>query len=384
MMKAAEIEQVGNFNFTSRNSQDAPFEKGIHSDPSTRRPSFKIPFLSEKQKYTSQVEIGGCSLIQKKDFCSTKSNEKTVGMQEHSAFPRKYTNHIAGKVSEQGALDDIPMEIVELMAKNQYERCLSDGEYEKHQETTQKENPPARRNGVIKIGEPTKQKAVDFFSQADRNSFGMRATGKNWFPCGTGDVVGNRSCYANFHTPGPRNTCQSIPQQSKEADHLWSSMMSNHMPFVYSIPPKCVTQSTNVDVFPHSSGSMLKENMNGDRELKFLNKNAANLGKQNRNFGSETLIRARAEYPFTGKHNGIELNQKPMGSLDLYSNETIPAMHLLSLMDAGVQSSAPVNMDVNSKVLKRPSILQNPEPKEFPRLDNVAFKAVNTVKHPTV
>ncbi|KAJ6406373.1 hypothetical protein OIU84_009984 [Salix udensis] len=444
VMKAAEIEQVGNFNFTSRNSQDAPFEKGIHSDPSTRRPSFKIPFLSEKQKYTSQVEIGGCSLIQKKDFCSTKSNEKTIGMQEHSAFPRKYTNHIAGKVSEQGALDDIPMEIVELMAKNQYERCLSDGEYEKHQvettsssrrsqmmnfsqvyglgglslfhqETTQKENPPARRNGVIKIGEPTKQKAVDFFSQADRNSFGMRRLEKTGSPVGfgtflqhqekpsrrvqhsasisnvqnisqnckqTGDVVGNRSCYANFHTPGPRNTCQSIPQQSKEADHLWSSMMSNHMPFVYSIPPKCVTQSTNVDVFPHSSGSMLKENMNGDRELKFLNKNAANLGKQNRNFGSETLIRARAEYPFTGKHNGIELNQKPMGSLDLYSNETIPAMHLLSLMDAGVQSSAPVNMDVNSKVLKRPSILQNPEPKEFPRLDNVAFKAVNTVKHP--
>ncbi|KAF9681123.1 hypothetical protein SADUNF_Sadunf06G0192800 [Salix dunnii] len=443
MMKAAEIEQVGNFNFTSRNSQDAPFEKGIHSDPSTRRPSFKIPFLGEKQKHISQVEIGGCSLMQKKDFCSAKSNEKTIGMQEHSAFPRKYTNQIAGKMSEQGALDDIPMEIVELMAKNQYERCLSDGEYEKHQvetpsssrsqmmnfsqvygvgglslfhqETTQKENPPARRNGVIKIGEPTKQKAVDFFSQADRNSFGMRRLEKTCSPVGfgsflqhqekpprrvqhsasisniqnisqnckqTGDVVGNRSCYANFHTPGPCNTCQSVPQQSKEADHLWSSMMSNHMPFVYSIPPKCVTQSTNVDVFPHSSGSMVKENMNGDRELKYLNKNAANLGKQNRNFGSETLIRACAEYSFTGKHNGIELNQKPMGSLDLYSNETIPAMHLLSLMDAGVQSSAPINMDVNSKVLKRPSIIQNPEPKEFPRLDNLAIKAANTVKHP--
>ncbi|KAL9400204.1 hypothetical protein Peur_009165 [Populus x canadensis] len=447
MRKAAEIEHVGNFNFNSKIAQDAPFEKGIRSDPSTKRPSFKIPFLSEKQKYNFQVEIGGCSLMQKKDFCNTKSNEKTIGMQEHSAFPRKDINQRADKLSEQGALDDIPMEIVELMAKNQYERCLPDGEYEKrqlettsssrrsqmmnfsqvyglgglslfHQETTQKQNPPARRNGIIKIGEmeeSTKQKAVDFFSQADRNSFNMRRLEKTGSPVGfgpflqhqekppsrvqpsacisnvqnisqnckqIGDVVGNRSCYANFHTPGPCNTCQSIPQQSKEANHLWSSMMSNHMPFVYSIPPKCVTQSTNVNVFPHSSGSILKENMNGDRELKFLNKNAANLGKQNRNFGSETLIRARSEYPFAGKHNGIELNQKPIGSLDLYSNETIPAMHLLSLMDAGVQSSAPINMDVNSKFLKRPSITHNPEPKEFSRLDTGAFKAVNTVKHP--
>jgi hypothetical protein len=66
MRKATEIEHVGNFNFTSKIAQDAPFEKGIRSDPSTKRPSFKIPFLSEKQKYNFQVEIGGCSLMQKK------------------------------------------------------------------------------------------------------------------------------------------------------------------------------------------------------------------------------------------------------------------------------------------------------------------------------
>jgi hypothetical protein len=159
-------------------------------------------------------------------------------------------------------------------------------------------------------------------------------------------------------------------------------MMPNHMPFVYSIPPKCVTPSTNVDVFPHSPGTVLKENMNGDRVLKFPNKNAANLGKQNRNLGSETLLRAHAEYPFAGKHNGIELNHKPMGSLELYSNETIPAMHLLSLMDAGVQSSAPINMDVNPKFLKRPAIIHNAEPKEFSRLDTGAYKVISSVKHP--
>eukprot|EP00258_Populus_trichocarpa_P030323 XP_024446342.1 protein EMBRYONIC FLOWER 1 isoform X3 [Populus trichocarpa] len=445
--KASKIEHAGNISFTSKIAQDAPFEKGLHCDPNTKRPSFEMPFRREKQKYTSQVEIGGCSLMQKKDFCHNKGNEGTIGILEHSAFPRKDVNQRADKVCEQGALDDIPMEIVELMAKNQYERCLPDGEYEKcqlettsssrrsqtinfsqllglgglslfHQETTRKQNPPARRNDIIKIGEmvgQTKQKEVDFFSQADRNPFSMRQPEKIRSPVGfgaflqlqekpsgrfqhpassyniqntpqickqRGEVVGNRSCHTRFQTPGACNTCQSIPQQSKEANQLWSSMMPNHMPFVYSIPPKCVTPSTNVDVFPHSPGTVLKENMNGDRVLKFPNKNAANLGKQNRNLGSETLLRAHAEYPFAGKHNGIELNHKPMGSLELYSNETIPAMHLLSLMDAGVQSSAPINMDVNPKFLKRPAIIHNAEPKEFSRLDTGAYKVISSVKHP--
>ncbi|KAF9662224.1 hypothetical protein SADUNF_Sadunf18G0031000 [Salix dunnii] len=446
MRKAAEFEHVGNISFTSKIAQDAPILKGLHSDPHTKRPAFEMPFCREKQKYTSQVEIGGASLMHKKDFFHTKGNEGTIGIAEHSAFPRKDNHQRADKVCEQGAFDDIPMEIVELMAKNQYERCLPDCEYEKHQlettsssrsqainfsqvyglgglnlfhqETTQKQNPPARRNDIINIGEmagPTKQKEVDLFSQADRNLFSMRQMEKTRFPVGLGaflqlqekpssrvqysassynmqnisqnckqrgEVVGNRSCHTRFPTPGPCNTCQSIPQQNKEANQLWSSMMPNHMPYIYSIPPKCVTPSTNVDVFPHSPGSVLKENINGNHVLKFPNKNAASLGKQNRNLGSEMLVRAHAEYPFAGKHNGIELNQKPMGSLELYSNETIPAMHLLSLMDAGVQSSAPINMDVNPKFLKRPAIIHNAEPKEFSRPDIGAFKATATVKHP--
>jgi hypothetical protein len=64
--KASKIEHAGNISFTSKIAQDAPFEKGLHCDPNTKRPSFEMPFRREKQKYTSQVEIGGCSLMQKK------------------------------------------------------------------------------------------------------------------------------------------------------------------------------------------------------------------------------------------------------------------------------------------------------------------------------
>ncbi|KAF2286967.1 hypothetical protein GH714_036393 [Hevea brasiliensis] len=123
-----------------------------------------------------------------------------------------------------------------------------------------------------------------------------------------------------------------------------------------------------------------KENTNGNRDLKFLNQNASRYGRQNCNFSSETL-RTCHDYPFACKHNGIESNQKPMGSLDLYSNETIPAMHLLSLMDAGLPSHAPINLTVTPKFLNRPSITHDQKPNEFSRLDSGAYKATNTMKH---
>lgn len=50
--------------------------------------------------------------------------EKSITIQQHLAAQMKQSENTVGKISEQRALDDIPMEIVELMAKNQYERCL--------------------------------------------------------------------------------------------------------------------------------------------------------------------------------------------------------------------------------------------------------------------
>lgn len=58
---------------------------------------------------------------------------KTIGIQECSVVTRKDGDQRANKVSEQGVLDDIPMEIVELMAKHQYERCQPDAEHDRCQ-----------------------------------------------------------------------------------------------------------------------------------------------------------------------------------------------------------------------------------------------------------
>ena len=61
-----------------------------------------------------------------------------------------------------------------------------------------------------------------------------------------------------------------------------------------------------------------------------------------------------AEYPFPCKLNGVEPPQNLRESQHMYSNETIPAMHLLNLMDASKQSRTPFNRSANSRMLNRP------------------------------
>ena len=53
--------------------------------------------------------------------------QKTIEAVDQLGFMKRYSEQTV-EVSEQGTLDDIPMEIVELLAKNQYERCLPDVE----------------------------------------------------------------------------------------------------------------------------------------------------------------------------------------------------------------------------------------------------------------
>ena len=91
--------------------------------------------------------------------------------------------------------------------------------------------------------------------------------------------------------------------------------------------------------------------------LLLMNHNEAGLEKLSRNSSSETFNRMNGEYSFPCKHSGMEPHQNLRGSLDLYSNETIPAMHLLSLMDAGMQSRTAFDVGVSSQMLKRPSYL---------------------------
>uniref|UniRef100_F6H3E9 Uncharacterized protein n=1 Tax=Vitis vinifera TaxID=29760 RepID=F6H3E9_VITVI len=116
---------------------DRLFGVGVNSDINGKRTAHGIPFLSEKQNCSPRVEDWDSSLKQKVDFSGKCNTEKAIEFQELSEANRKHSDHRVDEVFEQGTSDDIPMEIVELMARNQYERCLSETRNDYHlSETT--------------------------------------------------------------------------------------------------------------------------------------------------------------------------------------------------------------------------------------------------------
>ncbi|KAA8525280.1 hypothetical protein F0562_007135 [Nyssa sinensis] len=364
------------------------------------------------------------------------------------------------------------MDIVELMAKNQYDRlheserdyCLSERTIDKRnaeimvfpkvhgsrvlgsllEENPHKRKPPLSgnaRNGVITAGDnvgPTKQNPANCFSQINRNHFNLgelegnpacmgfntfsqrqeKLSGGVQFSASSpirnsctmnckwkGENVVHRSSQTNMPVLELCNTCRYGSQQNEEAEHVRSSMIPNHSLFGLKIPQKCATQSSNVEMISECPVTLQKRKMIEDLDMNFLNLSATKLEMQNRNFDSESIKRMSAKQPFICKHGGIELKTDGMGSLDLYPNETIPAMQLLSLMDAGVQSSTPfsldgkpmffgkpffpcehhpnVGLDTKSKFLEKPSLPCDHHSKEFSVIGTGVYKASDSSRYPS-
>ncbi|XP_027355164.1 protein EMBRYONIC FLOWER 1 [Abrus precatorius] len=321
----------------------------------------------------------------------------------------------------EAVVDDIPMEIVELLAKNQYERCLPDAEnrssilekstmgrksqmigdstvHSKGEmsllKESQKEKPQGRhkKNSMVMRGDnvkPGKRKPVHYFSPFDGNSLGMNnlcppqspfgfevpqsqkksSSGFQFSPMSSSQLGGSRNCRLNgsfeergssnatLQTPGGCSLHKNILQQDDEASRIWASLTPNHVSLGYDLPKKVVSPhtSSNMDITSLRTGPFHKQNMKRDIDLNYMNLNAAGLEKLSRNTGPGAFGRLNGEYSFPCKHNGMEPHQNLRGSLDLYSNDTIPAMHLLSLMDAGMQSRTPYDVGVSAQMLKRPS-----------------------------
>lgn len=452
MRKDVERKQhIGGSSIPFKPVPDRLFGVGVNRDINGKRTTHGIPFLSEKQNCSPSVEDWSSSLKQKVDFSGKCNKEKAIEVQELSEANRKHSDHRVNEVFEQGTSDDIPMEIVELMARNQYERCLSETRNDYHlsettndtrnagmldftkvyangafrllqEENSHRQKPQSSygRNSMFTTAEnvgSSREKSGSYFSHfSNRNHFNMAqpegthgSTGVIAFPVcqekpssgvqfscpgpsrhngasnckWSRDMVGQRSSHTSLHAFEAYNACYNAPQQSEEAAHVWSAMTPNHMAFGFSIPQECATHSNNMDMISHSSNMLHKRKMTGEQDLKFLNSNAFDLEKQNRSIGSETLNRAHVEYPFACKDNGIKLHPKLVGSLDLYSNENIPAMHLLSLMDSGMQSRTPFSMDGDSKFLKKSAFPRDYDSREFSGLEIGAYKARNSSRQPS-
>lgn len=352
----------------------------------------------------------------------------------------KQSEHTVGKISEQRAIDDIPMEIVELMAKNQYERCLDNTGNSKplsktsskkaqimnfshacdrsgslQEKISHKWKPQVRngRNNLHTTGDNVgygKQSSGNYFSPTERGHFNIdhlrqtlippeyttfghsqnkssnavkflaSSTGENACPQYsqyTGGLGDQESSHSRVPSFSGYNAHQPVSQNHVDVAHLWTEALPNHHSYVPTTPKKVASQSTSVNASTNYPESSSKGAMNREHSLKFFNPKVPNLEKDDGNYGLENFSRNSAKHPFPCHSNSIELPRNLMGSLDLYSNETMSAMHLLSLMDAGRQRSETHD---NPKFSRKP-YSHDLKAKDISRLDIGLHKSFDTINY---
>ncbi|XP_042499343.1 uncharacterized protein LOC122077460 [Macadamia integrifolia] len=418
----------------SLNSVRVPFTgKGVHGGLKHHMQTHKKATLNKIQKKLPQeiecrVTIVGSESVssplacQPKDSSNACNYENSVDVKEPSKLSLDQCDQVGNKMCEREASDDIPMEIVELMARNQYERhldyakdatenryCLSETT-EKDKDTGLMDCTEALRNEMLRFphersnlqtslsrnakngigsdpsGGPTKQKSDVCLPTVDGEYYSINSSGSQLkqaqvstngfkgFPerqgnlpgqvpypvigsrrsCGTEncdwdrDMEGHRVLGSSVQSLGAYHTSQPILQQSSivESQSVWSTV-PYRIPFESNCPQKFVTGVSISNRLPHSPDPLPKGNVNCDHTQKPLNLKATFLQKKKGSSEMETDKGAYSEYLFAGPDEENVYHPKLRGSLDLYNDETLSAMHLLRLMHAGVCSSTPVNMSNN-------------------------------------
>ncbi|KAF5932082.1 hypothetical protein HYC85_028253 [Camellia sinensis] len=104
-----------------RYATNSSSERGAHSGLKNKKATHKKASTSIKQNNMSQVQ-DGASTIWSKELPFIDNYENNMGIQGHSEATKNQSDEIADKMSELESVNDIPIEIVELLAKNRHER----------------------------------------------------------------------------------------------------------------------------------------------------------------------------------------------------------------------------------------------------------------------
>ncbi|OIT30217.1 PREDICTED: protein EMBRYONIC FLOWER 1-like isoform X1 [Nicotiana attenuata] len=267
---------------------------------------------------------------------------------ERSDVIKHQRNQHSEKALERGLSDDIPMEIVELMAKNQYERGLTetktkciiertDGIARPHTEIHESEAMTWSRPGVISFHPANAKTNTDVgasrgstlqFSHVKRNHLGMAQVER--LPVklfGTFPQTQQELSSGGQGSDMPAMHIRSGFQRGEEANPLWFSTVQN-TPLGHGIAQKSIGQPNDKMI---QKGRTISDIKSGD--VRMQNEPHLLLPKSGGN---------------------ADLNVKSMASLDPYNNEAIPAMQLLSLMDRRMPpSTPPFNLDAN-KLREKP------------------------------
>ncbi|KAL0709364.1 hypothetical protein Bca4012_016342 [Brassica carinata] len=291
-----------------------------------------VDFNTNNNNNNTDKGFADLSSVVQKDASGADRKGKTVMVQDRKENTPEEQN------------DDITLEIAELMAKNQYERCLPDKEEDvSNKQPPQEETAHRSKNALlIDLNETydnetsvednnnnntsrPQQKPLDFFplrqpyvpsspfgifppTQENRSNSIRFSSGHNncqW--------LGNVPAMANQH-PSPSsyrvlrgcNTCyQSVPHQYREAP-------SSHPSWQPSVVQRPQCHHTPVS-------------FNMDQSTR--------LGPSNNNTWNLNFVAANGKQKCDGSR-----------SMDAFSNESsIPALNLLSLMDPRLRSNAPAD-----------------------------------------
>ncbi|CAH8346958.1 unnamed protein product [Eruca vesicaria subsp. sativa] len=376
-----EANSLGEFGSSSKSNTVGWLRTGVDAavDFSSNNNTDRLSFQNFNLRNTSEV-ADRSFLIQKVKLDADRKG-KTVMFQEHHhvATTNKSQSHDRKENNTpEDQNDDIPMEIVELLAKNQYERCLPDKEDDKHpsQETTTHKpkntllidlNETYDNGASLEDNNNTSKpcdsnarreeqhfvtgkqhKSLDFFpisiSQPFVPSpFGIfppPTTQDNRFSGQTCQWLGNvptMSIQPPYRVLRACNTCQSVPQAPSHP--IWASSMRPPQPQCHHHTPV----SFNMD--PSTKLGMLSQAPPSNESAWNLNSVAAN-GKQK--CGSSS------EFSFGCKHGGGVNN----------SESSIPALHLLSLMDPRVGPNPSDHHQGNTKATTKrhfPHVSQLPK-----------------------
>ncbi|XP_024971054.1 protein EMBRYONIC FLOWER 1 [Cynara cardunculus var. scolymus] len=355
---------LGESSIPHRVPSDLKSKEGYVHDVSNRHAP--RPALVQEQWPLTQLQYGSCSGHQKLDF--SDPYKRNSGVRLYSDVMRPHNHERQEKMFPIGRSDE--REIAELMAKNQYERSLC--------EARSHHRPPGGSNnswiipntsGFPKVGMNEMCLHQEYLSMIRPSSsvatISMMPTSESMGPTSmrnpaTGffhqDQVSSFAMFDAF------SQCQKQPSSG-----IWisnSGTQRHHDPCYHHVSKggnKKIADAhryttTNMQVLeafsPYRNGTNVsfgqeyakcsekdkgKSIMNLD-----LNVVAPNVVEEQNNSGSLDLTSREYRSPYHPKEQRIEPNSKHISSLDSsYSNEAIPAMQLLSLMDAGKSSHHP-------------------------------------------
>ncbi|KAL4307477.1 hypothetical protein AHAS_Ahas16G0282200 [Arachis hypogaea] len=290
--------------------------------------------------------------------------------------------------SDHGSEDDIPMEVVEILARNQYERSLPDVENLSCQleMSVQREKDHVsdteiginRRQGNAF---PRKENSSNYFSSSALHQFpfgfevpqskNKSSNGSHYSPSDTRKLgpaqtpIFNRrnaecrSSGASSHFNGRSNRFETIMQQDGSASHVRPlSSKKNASLGCVDLRNRTVSQprGSNLDLISLQSGSTQRQNRRRDLfDLNCPSSQDIDLEKLPTNTDSGNMSSRNAERALTGESNGTEHDRYQSVSHDTYSNEAIHALHLLSLTGAGRETDTSSTASRSAKMVRRPS-----------------------------